>query len=122
MAAQTRVDFGGILRPSGQLDSAAALQPFRGALDERLAAHLLRRAGFGGTPGEIRRYAAMTAGDAVESLVRFPSTSDVEPPEVFNRGPYLHELQGADSIEKRQLLHRLIAQDFHGLDNVRVWW
>lgn len=122
MAAQTRVDFGGILRPSGQLDSATALQPFRGALDERLAAHLLRRAGFGGTPDEIRRYAAMTVGDAVESLVRFPAVADAAPPAVYDRGPDLHQLQGLEGTAKRKLLYRIVHQDFEGMENVRLWW
>ena len=59
MAAQTQVDVGGILRPRGQLDVATALAPYRGPLDDRRAAHLLRRAGFGGTPTRWRRYAGM---------------------------------------------------------------
>ncbi len=122
MASQTRVDFGGILRPSGQLDSAAALQPFHGALDERLAAHLLRRAGFGGTPEEIRRYAAMSTADAVESLVRFPSETNVPQPQVFDRGPYLHELQNLQGSDKKHLLNRLVHDDIAGMQNVRLWW
>ncbi|HZY99095.1 MAG TPA: DUF1800 domain-containing protein [Candidatus Baltobacteraceae bacterium] len=122
MAAQTRVDFGGILRPSGRLDSATALQPYRGALDERSAAHLLRRAGFGGTPAEIARYAAMSPGDAVESLVRFPSTPDVSPPAVFDRGPYLHELQGLDGIAKKRLQNKLVSSDTAAMQSVRLWW
>jgi hypothetical protein len=122
MAAQTRVDFGGILRPSGQLDSSTALQPFHGTLDERSAAHLLRRAGFGGTPADIARYASMPVSDAVESLVRFPSASDASPPTVFNRGPYLHQLQSLDGIDKKHFLNRLVRDDAAGLQNVRLWW
>ncbi|HYJ17668.1 MAG TPA: hypothetical protein VEW72_00700, partial [Burkholderiales bacterium] len=34
------------------------------------AAHLLERAGFGGTPEEVARYAAMTPQAAVRHLVR----------------------------------------------------
>ena len=122
MAAQTRVDFGGILRPSGQLDSATALQPYRGTLDERSAAHLLRRAGFGGTPDEIRRYAAMSPGDAVESLIRFPATSDAAPPAVFDRGPYVNQLRSLDGVAKKQLLNQVVRQDTEGMQNVRLWW
>ncbi len=36
-----------------------------------LAAHLLERAGFGGTPEEIERLARMTPKDAVKHMVRF---------------------------------------------------
>ena len=44
------------------------------------AAHLLERAGFGGTPEEIARLAAMTPRQAVDALVDFESvTSDLKP-------------------------------------------
>ncbi|HVA28966.1 MAG TPA: hypothetical protein VNF68_12355, partial [Candidatus Baltobacteraceae bacterium] len=62
-------------RPAGSLDVGSALEPYRGPWNDRLAAHLLRRAGFGGSPAEIARYAAMTPHAAVESLIRFPDTS-----------------------------------------------
>jgi uncharacterized protein (DUF1800 family) len=65
---------GSSFRPAGSLDIATALEPYRGRFDERAAAHLLRRAGFGGTPDEIRRLAAGTMPAAVESLISFPAT------------------------------------------------
>src|SRR4029450_12988476 len=40
------------------------------------AAHLLERAGFGGTPEEIQALAAMTPQQAVDRLVRFQSVDD----------------------------------------------
>ena len=44
------------------------------------AAHLLERAGFGGTPQEIERLAAMTPRQAVDALVDFESVkSDLKP-------------------------------------------
>jgi hypothetical protein len=44
------------------------------------AAHLLERAGFGGTPEEIGRLAAMTPRQAVDALVDFESiTNDLKP-------------------------------------------
>src|SRR5438093_9595469 len=44
------------------------------------ATHLLERAGFGGTPEEIGRLAAMTPRQAVEALVDFESIkSDLKP-------------------------------------------
>ena len=81
MAAPAKVDVGGILRPAGRLDFATALQPYPDTLGERGAAHLLRRAGFGGTPAEIRRYAAMRAPDAAASLLSMPPASSIAPPE-----------------------------------------
>ena len=62
-AQQTPVDVGGIVRPAGRPDLVTALQPHVGRLGDRAAAHLLRRAGFGGTPEQVRRYSAMTARD-----------------------------------------------------------
>lgn len=68
-------------RPRGYLDIATALLPYNGPWNERLAAHLLRRAGFGGSPDEITRLARMRVGDAVESLIHFPSTASWPQPE-----------------------------------------
>jgi len=80
-AQQTPVDVGGIVRPAGPLDLATALQPHAGRLGDRAAAHLLRRAGFGGTPDQVRRYGAMTARDAVASLLAVPPNSSIAPPQ-----------------------------------------
>lgn len=74
------VDVSGIARPSGQLDAAAALRPYSGRLDVPAAAHLLRRAGFGGTPDEIARFTGMTAADAAASLVGMPAVEGIAPP------------------------------------------
>ena len=60
-AQQTPVDVGGIARPAGRLDLSTALQPHVGRLGERSAAHLLRRAGFGGTPDQVQADPAVTA-------------------------------------------------------------
>ncbi|HEY6449799.1 MAG TPA: DUF1800 domain-containing protein [Candidatus Cybelea sp.] len=80
MAAQAQIDVGGTLRPQGSLDLSTALKPYSPVLGERAAAHLLRRAGFGGTPDEVRRYAAMDAREAVTLLLEFPSPSSIAPP------------------------------------------
>lgn len=44
------------------------------------AAHLLERAGFGGTPAEVARLAAMSSRQAVQSLVRYGQISNPLPP------------------------------------------
>jgi uncharacterized protein (DUF1800 family) len=64
-------------RPAGTLDLRTALEPYRGPWTERLAAHLLRRAGFGGTPTDIARFAALDMNAAVDALVTFPDTSSL---------------------------------------------
>jgi uncharacterized protein (DUF1800 family) len=55
------------------------------------AAHLLERAGFGGTPEEIQALTAMTPQDAVRHLVRYQSVDDTdlqpfEPSGIFDSG------------------------------------
>ena len=44
---------------AGASGRRTALDAYPGPLDEKLAAHLLRRAGFGGSPDDVRRYAGM---------------------------------------------------------------
>ena len=44
------------------------------------AAHLLERAGFGGTPAEVARFAAMSPRQAVQSLVRYQHIANPLPP------------------------------------------
>jgi uncharacterized protein (DUF1800 family) len=124
MAAQTHVDFGGIVRPSGELDAATALQPYRGKLDERLAAHLLRRAGFGSTPEEIRRYAAMDVDDAVESLIRYPSTANWPAPDVYDRRQALQEMRffRGDPAERGAVFKDAIRNERESLTAMRLWW
>ena len=61
-------------RPAGAFDASGALLPYAGPWSRRQAAHLLRRAGFGGSPGDVDRYASMSPNDAVDALIRFPDT------------------------------------------------
>lgn len=80
MAAQTTAPAS--YRPAGTLDASTALLPYSGPWNRRSAAHLLRRAGFGGSPADIDRLAAMNAGSAVASLVEFANTASLpaQPP------------------------------------------
>ncbi|HEX3462744.1 MAG TPA: DUF1800 domain-containing protein [Candidatus Elarobacter sp.] len=73
MAAQTTAPASSY-RPAGTLDASRALLPYAGPWNRRLAAHLLRRAGFGGSPADVDRFAAMRPSDAVDALIRFPDT------------------------------------------------
>lgn len=61
-------------RPTGTLVLASALAPYRGPWNERLAAHLQRRAGFEGSPAGLARLTALSPAAAVDSFVRFPAT------------------------------------------------
>jgi hypothetical protein len=64
-------------RPSGTLDAATALAPYTGHFGARQAAHLLRRAGFGGSAADVARVADLGAVAAVDSLLH---PSSIEPP------------------------------------------
>ena len=56
-------------RPKGGIDAAGALLPYTGAWNPRLAAHLLRRAGFGGSPADIQSAADAGMSAAVDRLM-----------------------------------------------------
>jgi hypothetical protein len=128
MAAQTHVDFGGIRRPQGTL-GAAPLDPYRGPLTPRSAAHLLRRAGFGGTPDDVTRYASMSIDEAVESLVRFPSTAGLPAPDdLYSPLPLLDQYGGARgykalSMDDRKALNKQIRGDeYKSIISMQLWW
>jgi uncharacterized protein (DUF1800 family) len=63
-----------LYRPDGRLDLATALEPYRGAWGVRQAAHLARRAGFGGSPDDVARIAAAGMQRAVDGFVNFADT------------------------------------------------
>jgi len=63
-------------RPAGRLP-AEPLAAYTGAWDVRRAAHLLRRAGFGGSPAEVARAAAAGMDRSVDALVQFPATDSL---------------------------------------------
>lgn len=117
-----------MIRPAGTLDAATALQPFAGALDERHAAHLLRRAGFGGSPDDVRRLSGMAAGDAVESLVRFPSTSALPAPsDVYDPFSLVQQygLRGLRDMAKdarRELLKQVRREEVRSTLALQLWW
>jgi uncharacterized protein (DUF1800 family) len=56
-------------RPLGSLDASSALLPFAGRLTPRAAAHLLRRAGFGGSEADVARLVALGLSAAIDSLL-----------------------------------------------------
>lgn len=58
-------------RPPGRLDVAWALRPYDGPWGLRQAAHLYRRAGFGGSPDDVARATAAGMHAAVDGFVNF---------------------------------------------------
>ena len=71
----------GFSQQAGPADWAGDLAPIRARdWNYGLAAHLLERAGFGGTPGEIEHFAALAPAEAVRRIVYFENiTAEVLP-------------------------------------------
>jgi uncharacterized protein (DUF1800 family) len=127
-AMRSHNDVAGILRPQGSLDAAAALLPYDGTLDARLAAHLLRRAGFGGTPDDVRRYAGMRASDAVETFVRFaPTGSLAQPSDVYDPSALLEQygplgLRSLSDEQRRDLFKQIRKSEVRSVLALQLWW
>ncbi len=127
MATET---FAGMNRPAGSLDIATALEPYRGPWNERLAAHLLRRAGFGGTAGEIHRFASMRVQDAAGSLIDFTSTSSLpQPQDIYDprstiRENFMGTLRSmmGDDTQKRELFNEIRKQERESVISLQNWW
>jgi uncharacterized protein (DUF1800 family) len=66
---------GASYRPEGPLDLATALEPYAGPWSVRHAAHLYRRAGFGGSPDDVARIAGLGMHAAVDGFVHFANAS-----------------------------------------------
>jgi hypothetical protein len=67
-------------RPPGTLDLGFALARYEGSFTRRNAAHLLRRAGFGGTAAEVDAAVALGPQGAVDALLH-PSEPDIALPD-----------------------------------------
>jgi uncharacterized protein (DUF1800 family) len=122
-------DVGGMNRPAGRLDVANALEPYTGPWQPRLAAHLLRRAGFGGTPQEVARFAAMPLHAAVDSLVNFAPGEAPPPDDIYdprqalpeNFAGTLQALMGGDQ-QRRELFKEIRKEERRSLLAIQNWW
>lgn len=114
----------GYVRPAGRLDVMTALGAYGGPWDDRLAAHLLRRAGFSGTPDEIARLAAMSPHDAAESLIHFPDTSNFAPPPSVMDYPDLRPVafKGMDDMAKRDAARARRQEAVGNILALQEWW
>ena len=114
----------GYVRPAGHLDVMTALGPYGGPWDDRLAAHLLRRAGFSGTPDEIARLAAMSPHDAAESLIHFPDTSNFSPPPsvMDYPDPRAIAFKGMDDMTKRAAAQARRKEAVGDIVALQLWW
>jgi uncharacterized protein (DUF1800 family) len=90
------------------------------AVDSAQIAHLLRRAGFGGTNEEIARYTALGYDGAVDALLNNDSADDIaDPVDAIpdfdpNRLPSLQTLWLYRMVNTRRPLHEKMALFWHG--------
>ena len=92
-----------------------------------MAAHLLNRAGFGGTPKEIETLYSLGLSGAAHSLINsdedgdlFPVPELVEPPKRFE---YKKREKAAPTDEDRRLVRKeLNDADRLSMLNLRIWW
>jgi uncharacterized protein (DUF1800 family) len=117
-------------RPAGTLSAATALQPYHGPWNARLAAHLLRRAGFGGSPADVARLAALSPDAAVESLIRYPKDSGLpgSPPDFVDDYAtlqlQLNQLQksGADEETLKTARAAVSKSRRDAVTSLQRWW
>jgi len=96
-------------RPSGSLNLSSALAPYNGPWSARLAAHLLRRAGFGGSPADIARLSSRPMNAAVDSLIHFAPTDHLPAAPANLPDPVAQQLmllQNAGLLPQRQVQPR----------------
>jgi len=95
----------------------AALAAPMGEADAR---HLLNRAGFGASPGEIERYAKLSQAEAVERLLRGTRTEAQSPPPQWVSEPItpLRTLRNMTPEARKAFIAGEIQR---GLD-LRAWW
>ncbi len=129
-ALTPRTDVAGIYRPAGQLDAATALAPYKGAWNSRLAAHLLRRAGFGSSPDETAKYGSMDVHSAVDALINFPATDSLPAPDDLYdpRTALMQYLQpgmrpgGLDDMTKRKIGQDVRQHERQSIISLQRWW
>ena len=92
-----------------------------------LAAHLLNRAGFGGSPDEIEALYDRGPAEAVASLVDYPLGVPAEPPDWANPedGPLFGRYRGLRDLpeeERRTKQQELRQENRRRLIGLRGWW
>jgi uncharacterized protein (DUF1800 family) len=89
------------------------------------AAHLLNRAGFGGTPVEIQKLAALGLDKAVDSLLDFGG-AEIEDPGWAKPDPdrreRLRELRDATPEKKQEIRKQEQREQREHLQDLRYWW
>src|SRR5437868_15516375 len=114
------------------------LRPFKPSSDDRFdhikAAHLLNRAGFGGTPDEIEKVMKLGPIDAVDWLMDFPDApaeeqSETDVPDLSGIEGYarsFREMQrmmvGKTQEERQQIRQMMMQQNRQAVNTTIEWW
>jgi uncharacterized protein (DUF1800 family) len=106
-------------RPPGTLD-ASALLPYSGRFVGRQAAHLLRRAGFGGSEADVARLAALGMQGAVDALLHpaAPDTNLPDYPEVAS----LYDPKKARQTAQLWWLDRMLRTNRPLVEKLALFW
>ncbi|GMU82330.1 MAG: hypothetical protein AMXMBFR47_22010 [Planctomycetota bacterium] len=112
---------------AGQEPGANSLKPLaKGLWDRDAAAHLLARAGFGGTPEEIERLSAMGVDEAVSYLVDFKDLPYACPePAIADelmQPPNRQLLRSMTEEERRKAEESRRRLERTALEETRAWW
>jgi len=95
--------------------------------NEKTAAHLLNRAGFGGTPAEIEALRQRGLSDAVRYLVEVPPEATKPPPPAWAQPRNIRELRTSaraedDPARRQEKMRELRMMEGENILDLRRWW
>ena len=95
--------------------------------DRTMAAHLLNRAGFGGTPAEIEKLHAMGLENAVDSLIHAEDDGDLFPRPMMvmpsERFAFKERIRAAGTEDDRKAIRQELNQlERSNMLDLRLWW
>ena len=86
----------------------------------REISHLLRRAGFGATPGEMDRYIEMDYSEVVDELLNAPGTSTMPDDVIFRLFPEYYASLGVDACAN--WAYRMVSTDSPLEEKITIFW
>jgi hypothetical protein len=107
-------------RPPGELDASTALERYAGPFTKRDAAHLLRRAGFGGTPQEIDALASLGPEAAVDTLLH-PSSPETPFPD-YPDTALLYDVRTRNATAQNWFLDRMLRTQHPLVEKMVLFW
>jgi uncharacterized protein (DUF1800 family) len=106
-------------RPPGALE-AAPLAPYAGRFGTRHAAHLLRRAGFGGSAADVARLSALGMAGAVDSLLH-PTVAELDFP-TYPDPAILYDPKKARQAAQLWWLDRMLRTNRPLVEKMTLFW